>query len=362
MNTQSAAFPAPSSLRVLAGTERAQAAYPYYMQFTAADDARFWFYNSMHFPEPMSAFDMVTAEAAYCALGSSTTRVHCLPTTLGIDYRIINGRVYIGGNAVTDPAQIARRTGEFQQRAFYKKAFPEISDQTVARMVAGIEAEIFRPDEELRRLARRAVELGVDDEFKEGRTAQAVMAALEARGAAGRAWLGELATSRDPWFNINVGDGFYHYHRSWNDDLSMPFAGLPGYIARVKAGESLKRPIEKLQAQRRQLIQDYRDLLGSEEERQAYDQMIGLPHRGFPYVEGDNVYCEHWDTDLFFNKIREFGALLAAHGFFAREEDVFQLTHYEVEAAIIDLMTSWSNGSPPRGPEVMRSMIAASTS
>ena len=67
----------------------------------------------------MSAFDMVTAEAAYCALGSSNTRVHCLPTTLGIDYRIINGRVYIGGNAVTDPAEIARRTAEFQQRAFY---------------------------------------------------------------------------------------------------------------------------------------------------------------------------------------------------------------------------------------------------
>ena len=89
------------------------------MQFAPADDQRFWFYNSMHFPEPMSAFDMVTAEAAYCALGAANTRVHCLPTTLGIDHRIINGRVYIGGNAVTDPAEIARRTEEFQQRAFY---------------------------------------------------------------------------------------------------------------------------------------------------------------------------------------------------------------------------------------------------
>src|ERR1700691_126644 len=112
-------FPLPSSLKLLPGTEAAQAAYPYYMQFTPADDERFWFYNSMHFPEPMSAFDMVTAEAAYCALGSANTRVHCLPTTLGIDYRIINGRVYIGGNAVTDPAEIARRTVEFQSRAFY---------------------------------------------------------------------------------------------------------------------------------------------------------------------------------------------------------------------------------------------------
>ncbi len=421
------------------GTERAQAAYPYYMQFCPADDGRFWFYNSMHFPEPMSAFDMVTAEAAYCALGSASTRVHCLPTTLGIDYRVINGRVYIGGNGVTDPEEIARRTGEFQQRAFYyyanwerlydqwrekmrqlireaqafpklelpefeplanvhsgrgiasnhalldiyqktlegyfrmwhhhfeflllgygaymtffafcKKAFPEISDQTVARMVAGIEAEIFRPDEEVRRLASRAVDLGVDAEFREERTAAAIMASLEERGAAGREWLAELATSRDPWFNINVGDGFYHYHRSWNDDLSMPFAGLPGYIARVRAGESLQRPVAKLQAEREQLIADYRELLGSDEERAAYDQMIALAHRVFPYVEGHKFYCEHWYTNLFFNKIREFGALLAAHGFFADVEDIFQLTHYEVESAIIDLMTAWSNGSPPRGPQ-----------
>ena len=31
-----------------------------------------------------------------------------LPTTHGIDHRMINGRVYIGGNGVTDPAEIER--------------------------------------------------------------------------------------------------------------------------------------------------------------------------------------------------------------------------------------------------------------
>jgi pyruvate,water dikinase len=439
-------FPAPSSLKVVRGTESAQATYPYYMQFSKADDERFWFYNSMHFPEPMSAFDMVTAEAAYCALGSANTRVHCLPTTLGIDYRIINGRVYIGGNAVTDPAEIARRTEEFHKRAFYyyanwerlyaqwrekmlaliqsaealpkvelpefeplehvhagrgvasnhylldtyqktlegyfrmwhhhfeflllgygayltffgfcKKAFPEITDQTIARMVAGIEAEIFRPDEEIRRLARRAVELGVDSRFKEGVSVEAVIQSLQQAGESGRAWLKELETSRHPWFNINVGDGFYHYHRSWNDDLSMPFAGLPDYVRRVKAGESLERPVAKLQAERRQLIDDYRELLETDEERAAYDQMITLAHRVFPYVEGHKFYCEHWYTNLFFNKIREFGALLKSYGFFADAEDVFQLTHYELESAIIDLMTAWSNGSAPRGPERWPKIVA----
>jgi pyruvate,water dikinase len=103
-------------------------------------------------------------------------------------------------------------------------------------------------------------------------------------------------------------------------------------------------------AERKQLIADYRELLNSDEERAAYDQMITLAHRVFPYVEGHKFYCEHWYTNLFFNKIREFGALLAQHGFFPDTEDVFHLTHYELETAIIDMMTSWSNGSPPRGP------------
>jgi len=431
-------FPLPSSLQVVPGTERAQAAYPYYMQFSKEDDARFWFYNSMHFPQPMCLFDTITAEAAYCALGAANTRVHSLPTTLGIDYRIICGRIYIGGNGVTDPAEISRRTEEFQRRAFYyyanwerlfahwkdkmmalireaealpkldlpefeplehvhsgrgiasnhyllvvyqktlegyfrmwhhhfeflllgygayltffmfcKKAFPEISDQTVARMVAGIEAEIFRPDDELRRLAKRAIELGVDGVLVDRVSPAEIINSLEQLGASGKAWLEELAVSRNPWFNINVGDGFYHQHRSWNDDLSMPFTALPGYIANVKSGQRLERPIDKLMAERKKLIEDYRALLETDEDRVAYDQMIELAHRVFPYVEGHKFYCEHWYTNLFFNKIREFGGLLTQNGFFEDTEDVFQLTHYELEAAIIDLMTAWSNGSPPRGP------------
>jgi pyruvate,water dikinase len=446
MVQQANGFPLPSSVKVAPGTERAQAAYPYYMQFEPDDDQRFWFYNSMHFPEPMTVFDMVTAEAAYIALGASNTRVHSLPTTLGIDYRIVNGRVYIGGNGVTEPEQIARRVGEFQQRAFYyyehwerlydqwkgkmrrliadaealpqlelpefeplenvhagkglaashtlldtwqkslegyyrmwhhhfeflllgygaymvffdfcKKAFPEITDQTIARMVAGFEAEIFRPDEEVKRLARRAVELGVDHQFRDGISAEAVLASLQKSGNAGEAWLQELEASRHPWFNINVGDGFYHYHRSWNDDLSLPFAAIPGYIGKIRSGEDIERPTEKLMAERQELIEGYRDLLGSAEERAAYDQMITLACRVFPYVEGHKFYCEHWYTNLFFNKVREFGGLLAQHGFFDDAEDVFHLSRYEVEQAIVDLMTSWGNGSAPRGLKRWRPIIA----
>ncbi len=449
MSNPQKGFPLPSSLKVVPGTEAAQAAYPYYTQFVPEDDDKFWFYNSMHFPEPMHHFDMITAEAAYCALGAFNTRVHVLPTAKGIDHRVINGRVYIGGVAVTDPDEIAERVGEFQQRAFYyyenweslydqwkvkmkaliadaqalptptlpkyepietthtgkgiatnhslldiyqkqvegyhrmwhhhfeflllgygaymtffdfcKKAFPEISDQSISRMVAGMEAEIFRPDEEVKRLARRAVELGVDAHFTDNVDIDAVLADLDKVSSAGREWLQELETSRNPWFNVSSGDGFYHYHRSWNDDLSLPFAALPGYIEKIKAGTNIERPTEQLIAEREQLVADYRELLDTEEDKATYDQLIGLAHRVFPYVEGHKFYCEHWYTNLFFNKIREFGRLLLAHGFFGPdgvEEDVFHLTQYELESAIIDLMLAWSIGIEGRGPTYWPPIVA----
>src|SRR5262249_46933816 len=44
---------------------------------------------------------------------------------------------------------------------FCRGLFPGISDQSVAKMVSGIDVLVLRPDEELRRLARRALELDV---------------------------------------------------------------------------------------------------------------------------------------------------------------------------------------------------------
>ena len=51
--------------------------------------------------------------------------------------------------------------------AFYERcrqAFPDISDQTIATMVSAIDVLVLRPDDELRRLARLAFELGVSEQ------------------------------------------------------------------------------------------------------------------------------------------------------------------------------------------------------
>src|SRR5918993_303618 len=307
-------FPLPSQIEAVAGAEGWEAMYPYFSRFQPEDDQRFWFYNSMHFPEVIPAFDGITSEIPYTAIGANTARLFSFPTTMGIEYRIINGRVYITANPVLDEAEQGKRFEAFQERAghyyanwdrlygewqqriealiadieavgvpdlgeldplevvtggrgfasnhylrerfhrcidlyskmwhhhtellmlgygayvvffeFCKQAFPEMGDQMVARMVAGMDVTMYRPDDELKKLAGLAVELDLGDLFVEGADPAKVLAALGERGDAGARWLAALEAAKDPWFNVSVGDGFYHHHLSWADDLTVPFAAL----------------------------------------------------------------------------------------------------------------------------------------
>jgi pyruvate, water dikinase len=439
-------FPLPSQIADVPGAEGWRSMYPYFTRFQPEDDNRFWFYNAMHFPEPIPAFDTITSEIPYTAIGANTARLFVFPTTLGIEHRIVNGRVYITAIPVTDPAEIERRLVLFQERAGYyyqnwdrlyegwkqrmagliseisaikvpelpevddveavlnstgvaqnhyvrenfhrcldlfskmwhhhteflmlgygayvvffefcKNAFPEMPDQMVARMVAGIDVIMYRPDDELRRLARLAVDAGVDDLFTEDSPPEAVLQAMGERGEAGRQWLEAFMAARDPWFHVSTGDGFYHHHRSWDDNLTVPFAALPRYIRMIRDGEELDRPTEQLRQERERIVSEYRGLLPGEDERAAFDQMLGLARVVFPYVEDHKWYCEHWFTTEFFGKIREFGALLARQGVLGEAEDVFHLHHTEIDQALADVMLAWSAGSQPLGAAHFGPVIA----
>src|SRR6516165_8982333 len=430
-------FPLPSEIADAPGAEDWRSMYQYFTRFQPEDDQRFWFYNSMHFPEPMPAFDTITAEVPYTAIGANTARLFVFPTTLGIEHRIVNGRVYITANPVLDPAEIGRRAEVFGPRAGYyfehwdslyegwkervrgliaeiegidvpqlpewepdevvfesrgvaqnhylvenfakclhlyskmwhhhtemlmlgygayvvffefcNKAFPEISDQTVGRMVAGIDVIMYRPDDELRSLAKLAVDLGVDDLFTEGCVAADVLAALETRGDAGARWLAAFDKARDPWFHVSTGDGFYHHHLSWNDDLTVPFTALPGYVAAARAGTMKPRPTAQLVEERDRIANGYRGLLTTDDEKAAFDQMLGLCRLVFPFVEDHKFYCEHWFTTRFFQKVKAFGELLAARGVIAEADDVFHLHHTEIDQALADVSLAWAAGSPPLG-------------
>ena len=60
---------------------------------------------------------------------------------------------------------------------FCKEQFPDIPDQAIARMVQGVDVDLFRPDDELKKLARLAVETSVDEALMNGSVDQALAAA-----------------------------------------------------------------------------------------------------------------------------------------------------------------------------------------
>src|ERR671936_2564445 len=169
--------------------------------------------------------------------------------------------------------------------AFYqlcKEAFPDIADQTIAQMVSGIDVVLFRPDEELKRLAQAAIDAGVADEVRSASDEESLRGALAGKGDA---WLADWHATKQPWFNYSNGNGFYHHHRSWIDDPAIPLAAVGSYIERLQAGEEIARPLAAVSAERDRITAEYRELIDDDAARAAFDQALGLSRTVFPYVE-----------------------------------------------------------------------------
>jgi pyruvate,water dikinase len=244
--------------------------------------------------------------------------------------------------------------------AFYqlcKEAFPDIADQTIAQMVSGIEVVLFRPDEELKRLARMAIGMGLADQVKSAPDEDALRAALGS-SPEGRDWLADWDGTKQPWFNYSNGNGFYHHHRSWIDDSAIPLGGVRSYIERLEAGDDISRPLDAVSAERDRITAEYRDLLPDDTARAAFDEALGLSRVVFPYVESHNFYVEHWYHTLFWNKVREFGSLLVRNGFLTEVDDVFYLQRHEISDALVDLRLAWAAGSTARGPGYWPPIVA----
>jgi pyruvate,water dikinase len=239
---------------------------------------------------------------------------------------------------------------------FCRSHFPAITDDLVARMVAGIEVILYRPDAELRRLAARAVELRVGEALKTAGEPDDVVAAL-ATSTEGRQWLDELEQVKDPWFWYSTGAGYCHANRAWIDDLHPPFAAMADYVARVERGEDLSRPLEHLRAERERISQGYRSLLDNGDAA-TFDSLLALSRKVFPFVENHNFYVEHWHHSIFFDKARELGAVLVAGGLLERDDDIFFLHRYEVYRVLYEAEARWALGVPTRSETLWRREVA----
>ena len=239
---------------------------------------------------------------------------------------------------------------------FCKQAFPRIADLAIAKMVAGIDVDLFRPDEELKGLARAAVDLGVEAAFGAGE-AEAVVAEL-GRSPAGKEWLTRFEEAKHPWFNFSSGSGFFHTDKVWIEYLDIPFGFIRNYIDKVKRGAGVERPVEEIRAERDRIVAEYSELLGSDEDREAFGAKLGLARLVFPYVENHNFYVEHWSHSVIWRKMRDLGRLFHKEGVTAEVDDIFYLRRDEIPTVIFDLSKAWAIGTEPRGPKRWPAEIA----
>ena len=442
-------FQNPFEVETPAGAEGWERLYPYYAVFSQDrrefEEQKFWFHDSMHYPEPMYPFDLLMPENTWLILNQNTTKVFVVPTALGLDHRVVNGYVYVSPTMITDPAEIERRAAFFHERAthyfdnwdaIYEKwvekakdcrarlsrieftplppmeqaevvtesreltsgfwlqrayaellenvnemaylhfemlglgygaymvfrglcqnAFPGIGDQTVAKMVAGIDILMFRPDDELRNLARLGVELGLEEQLTTVAPPEAVITAVAA-APRGAEWIAAFEQAQDPWFWFSTGAGLVHTDRAWIDDLSIPFSAMKTYVEKLGRGEEIDRPLHQVQEERDRITAEYRELLGTDDDRQAFDGLVGLARTVYPFVENHNFYAEHQHYSLFWNKVRELGAVFGAHDFFGDAEDVFYLQRHEVHQALTDLIIGWATETPDRRAYWQREIAA----
>jgi pyruvate, water dikinase len=231
---------------------------------------------------------------------------------------------------------------------FCRAAFPGITDQTLAHMLSGTETMYLRPDAELRKLARLSLDLGVADRVATGADPALIVASLQT-DAAGKQWLDALESVKQPWFNLSNGNGLYHHHRSWNEDLRVPFKAMTGYIQTLQRGDSIDRPVAQINSRKERVTAEYRALLQSEEDRQAFDQNLGLARTVAAYIEDHAFIIHDWYHSAEWAKLREFALYLKNTGFISNSDDMFYLNRWEVPQALFEAVSAWASVTPSRG-------------
>jgi pyruvate,water dikinase len=222
-------------------------------------------------------------------------------------------------------------------------------------MVQGADIELFRPDEELKELAKLGLKLGLADILTSGKNPAEILSAIGA-AANGAEWLKQWEEAHDPWFNFTVGNGFYSSDKYWNEHPELPLSYIHSYVERLQRGETIDRPMDELVAERTRIIEEYSSLL-DDAQRAEFEGKLGLAMTVYPYVENHNFYIEHWTMGAFWRKMRQLSRILHEAGFWPEPNDMFYLRRDEVREVLFDYATGWAVAAKPVGPAVWPARI-----
>jgi pyruvate, water dikinase len=239
---------------------------------------------------------------------------------------------------------------------FCKETFPGIPDLAIAKMVQGVEVDLFKPDEELQKLAHLAIEVNVDETIINRSMADAFDTMDNT--SRGKKWIAAWEAAKYPWFNFTSGNGFYSTDKYWIENLDIPYGYIKDYIIRIKKGDTIERPTAAIAAERERITAEYLESLDNDDAKAAFQGKLGLARVVFPYVENHNFYIEHWSMCVFWRKMRELSNMLKEEGFWSEVGDMFYFRREEIHQILFDYSNSWAVGVPSIGPDYLPTEIA----
>jgi len=225
-----------------------------------------------------------------------------------------------------------------------RNLFPGISESAIGKMVAGAYVSMFKPEEELCRLARLATSSsGVADILKSDSPVDQKISELE-NTPDGKKWLEEYETAKDPWFYVSCGSGWLHYEGSWINTPEIPYGYIKSYVERLEKGETIERSLDKVDKERDKTVAQYRELIKTDEDRESFDGAYNTVRTIYRYAEDHLFWVEHWFHTIWFDKIREFGSLLVDNGMINEVDDIYMFNRYEIPELLTEVATGWALG------------------
>lgn len=241
---------------------------------------------------------------------------------------------------------------------FCHKAFPGIQDATVVKMVGGVDFMMYKPVEELKRLAKLTVKLGLNDIVKKEQSPEEMIEALKA-SEKGRTLADEIEKSKE-WFYYRTGEGGhpYHYTKAWIEDLSLPFREIRSFIEKIERGESIEKPKDEIIKERDRITEEYLSLLKTEDDRGMFKTLLERTRTAYIYVEDHMWYCEHYFQTLFYERIWKIGNIFVNQDFLDDPEDIFYINRFELEMALWDVAYSWATARKSYGQTKWRQVVS----
>jgi pyruvate,water dikinase len=114
----------------------------------------------------------------------------------------------------------------------------------------------------------------------------------------------------------------------------------------LEKGERIDRPSEEVEKESKRVASEYRSLITNDNDREIFDQRLGLAKMVSIFPESHQFYIENWFHALFYRRARELGQMFVSRGVLNDKDDIFFLNRFEIYPVLYDVLASWCTCVP----------------